>query len=83
MPADQGNTKFIVLIGDGMGDYPLPELDGRTPLEAALTPHMDEVDAQVVDLGAKVRQGIQHALLGAPVKSRVPILHQLLDVGQR
>ncbi|MDR2946504.1 MAG: phosphoglycerate mutase, partial [Candidatus Adiutrix sp.] len=33
--------KYVILIGDGMGDYPLPELNGRTPLEAAPTPHLD------------------------------------------
>lgn len=33
--------KYIILIGDGMGDYPMVELDGRTPLEAARTPAMD------------------------------------------
>jgi 2,3-bisphosphoglycerate-independent phosphoglycerate mutase len=35
--------KYIILIGDGMGDYPIPELGGRTPLEAAHTPHLDEL----------------------------------------
>jgi len=33
--------KYVVLIGDGMSDRPLPELKGKTPLEAAKTPHMD------------------------------------------
>ncbi|MCZ7405982.1 MAG: cofactor-independent phosphoglycerate mutase [Candidatus Methanoperedens sp.] len=33
--------KYIVLVGDGMADYPLPELGGLTPLEAAETPNMD------------------------------------------
>jgi 2,3-bisphosphoglycerate-independent phosphoglycerate mutase len=33
--------KYVMLVGDGMGDYPVPELDGRTPLDAAHTPHMD------------------------------------------
>jgi len=33
--------KYIVLIGDGMADYPIPELGERTPLEAAYTPNMD------------------------------------------
>jgi 2,3-bisphosphoglycerate-independent phosphoglycerate mutase len=33
--------KYIILIGDGMGDLPLPELGGKTPLEAAQTPAMD------------------------------------------
>lgn len=33
--------KYIVLLGDGMGDYPLAELGNRTPLEVAATPGMD------------------------------------------
>ena len=35
--------KYLVLIGDGMADFPLPELEGRTPLEVAFTPSMDEL----------------------------------------
>lgn len=35
--------KYIVVLGDGMADRPLPELGGRTPLEAANKPHMDEI----------------------------------------
>jgi 2,3-bisphosphoglycerate-independent phosphoglycerate mutase len=31
----------LLLIADGLGDRPVPELDGRTPLEAALTPTLD------------------------------------------
>ncbi len=38
-------TRHIILVGDGMGDYPLEELKGRTPLEAARTPHMDRLVA--------------------------------------
>lgn len=33
--------KYIVLVPDGLADYPIDELDGRTPLEAARTPNMD------------------------------------------
>ncbi|MCX7817264.1 MAG: cofactor-independent phosphoglycerate mutase [Syntrophales bacterium] len=33
--------KYLVLLGDGMADYPLPGLGGKTPLEVAYTPHMD------------------------------------------
>lgn len=33
--------KLIILIGDGMGDRPIPELKGKTPLETAKTPNMD------------------------------------------
>src|SRR4030042_1430548 len=35
--------KYVILIGDGMGDYPIPELGGKTPLEAAATPNLDEL----------------------------------------
>lgn len=33
--------KCIVLLGDGMPDWPVKELGGRTPLEKAKTPNMD------------------------------------------
>lgn len=33
--------KYIVLLGDGMSDEPMQELGGKTPLQAARTPHMD------------------------------------------
>ncbi|MFH0827233.1 MAG: cofactor-independent phosphoglycerate mutase [Candidatus Omnitrophota bacterium] len=33
--------KYIVLVGDGMADYPIEELGQRTPLEVARTPYMD------------------------------------------
>jgi len=33
--------KYIVLLGDGMADYPVDELGGKTPLEAARTANMD------------------------------------------
>jgi 2,3-bisphosphoglycerate-independent phosphoglycerate mutase len=36
-------VKFIVIIGDGMADEPLPELGGRTPLEYAATPNLDRL----------------------------------------
>ncbi|MCC8136609.1 MAG: 2,3-bisphosphoglycerate-independent phosphoglycerate mutase [Clostridiales bacterium] len=35
--------KYIVILGDGMADEPQEALDGRTPLEAAATPAMDEL----------------------------------------
>lgn len=33
--------KYIILIGDGMADYPIPELGDLTPLQAANKPNMD------------------------------------------
>lgn len=35
--------KYVVIIGDGMADYPIKELNGRTPLEVASTPNMDYI----------------------------------------
>ena len=35
--------KYVVILGDGMADWPIDELDGRTPLEYANTPFMDEL----------------------------------------
>jgi 2,3-bisphosphoglycerate-independent phosphoglycerate mutase len=33
--------KYVILVGDGMGDYPVATLGGKTPLEAAATPNLD------------------------------------------
>jgi 2,3-bisphosphoglycerate-independent phosphoglycerate mutase len=33
--------KFVIIVGDGMADYPVEGLGGRTPLMAARTPDMD------------------------------------------
>ncbi len=35
--------KYVLLVGDGMADYPLMELGGKTPLMAANKPNMDWV----------------------------------------
>ena len=40
--------KYIILQGDGMADYPLDVLGGKTPLEAAKTPNMDWLAAHGV-----------------------------------
>ncbi len=34
-------AKLVILIGDGMADWPIPSLGNRTPLEAAHTPNLD------------------------------------------
>jgi 2,3-bisphosphoglycerate-independent phosphoglycerate mutase len=33
----------LIIILDGLGDRPIPDLDGATPLEAAHTPNLDEL----------------------------------------
>ncbi|MBQ8622250.1 MAG: cofactor-independent phosphoglycerate mutase [Oscillospiraceae bacterium] len=35
--------KYIIVLGDGMADEPIAALDGKTPLETANTPVMDEL----------------------------------------
>lgn len=36
-----GQMKYVVIVGDGMADYPLGVLGGKTPLMVARTPNMD------------------------------------------
>ncbi len=38
--------KYIILVGDGMGDLPIPVLEDKTPLEAALKPSIDRLAIQ-------------------------------------
>jgi len=33
--------KYMIIVGDGMADYPMEGLKGKTPLMVAKTPHMD------------------------------------------
>ena len=35
--------KYVIFLGDGMADTPVPELDGKTPLEVAAHPNMDRM----------------------------------------
>jgi 2,3-bisphosphoglycerate-independent phosphoglycerate mutase len=37
------DKKIVILIGDGMADYSVEELGGKTPLEAASIPNMDNI----------------------------------------
>ena len=38
--------KYIVVLGDGMSDEPVAELGGKTPLEYASIPTMDDLAAK-------------------------------------
>ncbi len=42
--------KYIVILGDGMSDYPVPELGNKTPLQVAKKPNIDRL-AQYGQLG--------------------------------
>jgi 2,3-bisphosphoglycerate-independent phosphoglycerate mutase len=36
-------VKYIILLGDGMADYPIEKLGGKTPLAVARIPNMDRI----------------------------------------
>lgn len=38
---DDDRWPIVLIVLDGLGDRPVPELGGRTPAEAARTPHLD------------------------------------------
>jgi 2,3-bisphosphoglycerate-independent phosphoglycerate mutase len=38
--------KMVIIIGDGMGDWPVAELNGETPIEAATKPNLDRMAAE-------------------------------------
>ena len=40
---EERRTKYLILVGDGMADEAQKELEGKTPLEEAQTPHMDQL----------------------------------------
>ena len=42
--------KYVLVLGDGMADRPIEELGGRTPLEYAKTPTLDEL-SKVSEIG--------------------------------
>lgn len=48
--------KHIIVHGEGFADVPFPELDGRTPLQAAATPNMDRL-ASAGELGLAALPG--------------------------
>ena len=41
--------KYIILVGDGMADLPLSELEGKTPLSAAVKPAMDYIASKGIN----------------------------------
>lgn len=56
----EGKMKYIVVLGDGMADYPVTELEGKTPLQVAKKPHLDALTRQgVLGLVRTVPEGMQ------------------------
>jgi 2,3-bisphosphoglycerate-independent phosphoglycerate mutase len=40
---DNSDVHMVYVLLDGVGDLPHPDLDGKTPLEAANTPTLDKI----------------------------------------
>jgi len=55
----EAKTKYVVLVGDGMADYPIEELGGKTPLQAAETPNMDRIASCRVGLVRTIPEGME------------------------
>ena len=56
------SIKYAILVGDGMSDYPIPELGNKTPLEVAKIPNMNEiVKAGMIGLVKTVPSGMKPA----------------------
>ncbi|MDD5422095.1 MAG: cofactor-independent phosphoglycerate mutase [Candidatus Omnitrophota bacterium] len=54
--------KYAILVGDGMSDYPMPELDNKTPLEVAKIPNINEiVKSGMIGLVKTVPRGMKPA----------------------
>ncbi len=50
--------KYVLLIGDGMGDYALEQLGGKSPLEVAHTPNMDRIASGRIGLIRTIPDGM-------------------------
>ncbi len=40
---DNSNIKIVYVLLDGVGDLPHPDIQNKTPLQAAKTPNMDKL----------------------------------------
>jgi 2,3-bisphosphoglycerate-independent phosphoglycerate mutase len=72
--------KYILIICDGIGDLPIPELGDKTPLEAAQTPNLDRLakngkTGMISVLGPGIRPNSDEAhltLFGYDLKTDYP-----------
>ena len=60
--------KYVLVIGDGMADNPVPELEGKTPLETAKKPLMDDL------AGRGMLGSVRNVPVGLPAGSDTAIL---------
>ena len=60
--------KYILYIGDGMADNPVPELNGKTPIEVASIPNIDKLASKGI-VGS-----VKNVPVGLPAGSDTAIL---------
>ena len=52
--------KYVVVLGDGMADWPIEEIGDKTPLEYANTPAMDMLAKKSeIGLSANIPEGMK------------------------
>ncbi len=52
--------KYLIFLGDGMADYPMPDYDNKTPLELAKKPNMDALASKgIVGLAKTVPDNLK------------------------
>ncbi len=78
--------KYILIIGDGMADNPVPTLDNKTPLQHAAIPVMDGLAAKgevgnVVNCPAGLPAGSDTAILSIFGGRPQCLLHRPLPLG--
>ena len=54
--------KYVVVLCDGMADYPVPALGGKTPMMVAKKPHIDALAAKAEVAGAHRSAGTEARL---------------------
>ena len=61
--------KYALVIPDGCADEPQASLGGKTPLQAARTPHMDEIARLVPGYGGITYARLERNGVNAPTMS--------------
>ncbi len=52
--------KYIIVLGDGMADEPMEQLNGKTVLESASTPYMDKISKKAeIGLAKTIPEGMK------------------------
>ena len=62
--------KTVIILGDGMSDYPIDTLGGKTPLQAASKPHIDRI----------AREGATGLFKTTEVNTRQKLIDEILKI---